>query len=167
MRFRNCILFSALALSAWGCPGQPPEAPQTDPAEVRRAIEHMNEQFAQAFNGKDFAAVAGFYTEDAILMPPNAEMAQGREAIQKALQTQIGPMENVNLSLSTLEVEVVENTAYEAGVYQLTLTLPEGQGQVDDRGKYVVIWKQRPDGNWALHWDIWNSSRIQPGGEEQ
>jgi hypothetical protein len=40
-------------------------------------------------------------------------------------------------------------------------TLSVAGGQVVDRGKYVVIWKQEGD-EWQWHRDIWNSSLPAP-----
>ena len=45
-------------------------------------IQAHNERFAAAFNSGDFAAVARLYAEDGRILPPGAEMMQGREAIQ-------------------------------------------------------------------------------------
>ena len=63
----------------------------------------------------------------------------------------------------TVRLEIVEaeghgDTAIEIGKYTLSW---EG-GNVLDRGKYVVIWKQE-SGQWKLHRDIWNSSLSAQG----
>ena len=49
-------------------------------------IEKANTKFEQAFNSGDSAAVAQMYTENAAVLPPDAEMAQGRAAIQNFWQ---------------------------------------------------------------------------------
>jgi ketosteroid isomerase-like protein len=53
--------------------------------------------------------------------------------------------------LEIVEAEDHGDTAVEIGRYTLS-----GGGQVMDRGKYLVIWKQK-DGQWQLHRDIWNT----------
>ena len=51
------------------------------------------------------------------------------------------------------------NTAIEEGKY----TLRGESGNVLDRGKYIVIWKQQV-GQWKLHRDIWTTS-LTPQGD--
>lgn len=121
---------------------------------VRTTIEANTKQFIEAFNKGDAAAVANLYTMDARLLPPNAEMVQGRANIQTFWQGAI----SAGLKMVSLETEHVEtqgNLAVEVGRY--TTTIP-GAGGVTrtDKGKYVVAWK-REGRNWKLAIDIFNS----------
>ena len=61
--------------------------------------------------------------------------------------------------LETVEAEGYADTAIEIGKY----TLSGEAGNIMDRDKYVVIWKQE-GGQWKLHRDIWNSS-LTPEGD--
>lgn len=45
--------------------------------------------------------------------------------------------------------------AYEISNFTLTIQ-PEGQEPIEQKGKYVVVWKQTADGSWKLHADIFN-----------
>jgi ketosteroid isomerase-like protein len=49
--------------------------------KLREKIDAANKGFVEAFNRGDLAAAMGVYTEDATILPPNAEMMKGREAI--------------------------------------------------------------------------------------
>ncbi len=44
------------------------------------------EGWADAFNAGDASAVAALYTEDGMIMPPNAETAKGHEAIEACVK---------------------------------------------------------------------------------
>jgi ketosteroid isomerase-like protein len=46
---------------------------------------------------------------------------------------------------------------HEFGNYALKIQ-PEGQAALEDKGKYIVLWKKMPDGSLKIHRDIWNSS---------
>jgi hypothetical protein len=48
---------------------------------VRDAIEAQNRKFANAFPQGDAEAIGRLYTSDAKVIPPDAEIASGREAI--------------------------------------------------------------------------------------
>src|SRR5438105_356630 len=49
----------------------------TDPV-----LNTLADAFADAFNAKDSAKVASFYTEDAVVMPPEQPMVKGRRNIE-------------------------------------------------------------------------------------
>jgi ketosteroid isomerase-like protein len=47
---------------------------------------------------------------------------------------------------------------FEIGQYALTIQSAEQETPIEDKGKYVVVWKKGDDGIWMLHVDIWNTS---------
>ncbi len=53
---------------------------ETAVGQVRKAIEEENEKFVEALRQGNAAALAAFYTEDTIVLPPNSEMIQGKES---------------------------------------------------------------------------------------
>ena len=123
--------------------------------QVRAEIEAANDKLVAALNGGDAAGIAVLYTEDAMLLPPNSEMLEGREAVQAFWQGGI----DMGIKEATLETEVVEargNAAYEVGKYTMIIE-PPGGPTISDRGKYLVVWK-RQEGSWKLHADSWNTS---------
>jgi len=123
---------------------------------IRDAIAAANEGFMAAFNGGDAAGVAALYTEGAQLLPPNADVTAGREAIQAFWQGAMD-MGIQSAQLEIVEVESHGDMAIEVSKY----TLCGESGQVLDKGKYIVIWK-RKSGHWKLHRDIFNSSMPTP-----
>ena len=121
---------------------------------VRDAIKSAVQNFTDAFDRGDAAAVAAWYTEDATLLPPDHPMTKGRDAIRAFWQ---GAM-STGVTEATLEtLEVVESGgdwAYEVGRFRMVLQ-PQGGERAEMTGKYVVVWKQHGDG-WRMHVDIWN-----------
>jgi len=124
--------------------------------DVRAAVEAVNKQFSQAIAKGDAEGCAGLYTATARVLPPSAEPVEGREAILKLWQGFVASGLR-DLALTTSEATASGDTAYEVGSY--VLKTPDGQ--VADRGKYVVVWKKE-GGGWKLHRDIWNSSQPAP-----
>src|SRR5262249_16014535 len=60
-----------------------PAAAQTGAADpARDAIEKGDKAFSDAFAKGDFKALAATYAEDAIVLPPDADMVKGRAAIE-------------------------------------------------------------------------------------
>ena len=132
-------------------------ANQGPSSEVQAAIAAVNENFMAAFKRGDAAGLANFYTENGQLLPTGSDFVTGRAAIQAFWQAAM------DTGRKTVRLEIVEaeghgDTAIEIGKY----TLSWEAGNVIDRGKYVVIWKQE-GGQWKLHRDIWNSSLSAQG----
>ena len=129
------------------------QAPDKEVPPVRKAIEAANQAFMAAFAAHDAAALAGFYTEEGKLLPPNAPIMEGRAAIQAFWQA-VMDMGIATAQLDILEVDALGNTAVEVSYFTLFLA----DGTVADQGKYIVEWK-RVKGQWYLHRDIFNSGR--------
>jgi uncharacterized protein (TIGR02246 family) len=121
-------------------------------SELREAIAAGNRSFMATFARGDAAGMAACYTPNGQLLPAQSDVVTGTEAIAAFWQSvmQMGIKE---ATLETVELEGMDDTAYEVGRY----TLRGEGGALMDQGKYVVIWK-RHNGQWKLHRDIWNSS---------
>jgi uncharacterized protein (TIGR02246 family) len=130
---------------------------QATSTEVRDAIAAANAKFMAAFGQRDATGLAALYTEQGQVLPPNGDFVTGKEAIQGFWQA-LMDMGIKEAKLEIVEAEGHGDTAIEVSKYAL-----QGEGgQVLDRGKYIVIWKQE-DGQWKLHRDIFNSSMPAPG----
>jgi ketosteroid isomerase-like protein len=103
-----------------------------------------------SFNAKDLDGVAALYTDDARLMPPNAEMTTGKDAVRAAF----GSMIDAGLSgeLTSVEAKVAGDIGYNIGTYKLM-----AGDDVVDTGKYMEIWHRGNDGEWYMANDTWNS----------
>jgi len=125
---------------------------QEEPANLLVEITEANKVFMETFKEGDTAVLASLYTEDGKVLPPNAGIIEGKEAMQVFWQAVIdmGVKEAV---LEIIEVEGHGDTAIEVSKFKMKDT----NGNVLNYGKYIVIWK-RVEGNWKLHYDIFNSS---------
>ena len=116
-------------------------------------IEEVASNFKAAFNAGDAAKIAGFYSEDAALLPPGADRVDGRPAIQTFWQGAIDAGMTM-VDLSTIEVHARNDMAAEVGAF--ILRVPGDSGTTDVEGQYIVIWKR--DGHtWQLYRDVWNT----------
>ena len=143
------------------CTTAPP--PDTT-AEDLQAIKAVSEQFVEAFNRGDAAAVAAIFIEEANLLPPNSPIIVGRESIQALYQGWFDAGVG-DLQATVTDLHVNGDMAHDVGKYTLTIQPEEGEAIIDD-GKYVEIWK-RENGSWKMDVDIWNSSLPLPAPEEE
>ncbi len=143
---RSLVVFIVVA---FGSPLKSDEPAKEDP---KKAIEEANRAFSAAYAKGDPKATAAMYTEKAKLLPPNAKVVEGRDAIEQfwksAMDAGIKEVE-----LTTVEAEAFGDTIVEQG----TAILYGKDKVVADRGKYFVVWK-KDVGKWKLHRDFWNSS---------
>jgi ketosteroid isomerase-like protein len=91
------------------------------------------------------------YTEDAEWLVPNAPSIKGRPAIAEAWKQLIGFGGN-NVRVDIGEVQECGDWAYEVG--RFAASVPDGP--VLNAGKYIVIWKRQPTGEWKTHRDVFN-----------
>jgi ketosteroid isomerase-like protein len=127
--------------------------------EVRRVIEEGTANFGKYIRAGDAASLASLYTEDACLLPPNSGLIRGRKAVQDFWGGAISGLGLKDAILTTVEVLGSGDFVIEVGEYLLKIQ-PKDKGTMEDKGKYIVVWKHTAQG-WKLHRDIWNTSLPQ------
>ena len=133
-----------------------PLVAKQDFVQVKNAIEEQGKKFIEVSLQGDAAAAAALFTEDAYLLPPNSELLQGKQATEAFWQTAWAQMKITELDTTTEELYGSGDMAYEVGKYTLKFQL-ESLESLEEKGKYVVIWKKMADGTWKRHVDIWNA----------
>lgn len=118
----------------------------------RHAIDKTNAEFVAAMNRGDIAAAVNVYMDNAKLLPPNAPAFTGKADIQGFWEGAAQALGVKSVSMKTVDLEFIGDTAIEHGEY--TLGLEAGE----DKGKFIVVWKRQADGTWKWHIDIFNSS---------
>ena len=136
-----------ISLAAAACAESP--APEPFP---QAAVDALIERFA----ANDAAGVASFYTEDAVMMPPDSEPLTGRAAIQEFF-TRTNAPGTPPVEFATVETLVLGDHAWRQGSFRVAG--PAADAPVS--GKFVELWK-KVDGAWLLHRDIWNANAPRP-----
>jgi uncharacterized protein (TIGR02246 family) len=124
--------------------------------EAKAGIAQSNAKWEAAVKAGDAAAIAALYTSDALVLPPDQEMAKGRAGAEKVFGGMLKAGVN-SVGLHTETVERAGDYAIETGTVTVTVQ-PEGKAAQTSNGKYVVVWKRQSDGSWQLHRDIWNDN---------
>ena len=120
-----------------------------------QAIRGQVDRWLQLVKAKDAASIAGLYTEDGAVMPPNAPIGKGHDAIQKTWAAMMGtPGFDLSFVPEQIIVSSSGDMALDRGTYKLNIA-PNGTAQADT-GKYVVVWR-KIDGQWKAAADIFNS----------
>jgi uncharacterized protein (TIGR02246 family) len=135
--------------------------------KIEQAIRDLDVQWAKAVEAKDLDKSVSYYSDDAIVLPPNASIATTKEAIRNIWKDLLASPGLV-FRWKTTKVEVAKSgdMAYSSGTYELTMNDAGGK-PVNDRGKYVVVWEKQADGKWMCGADIWNSDLPLPAPAEK
>jgi len=136
--------------------------PARDAAADEKAIRGDVDRWLQLVKAKDAAAISQLYTEDGVVMPPNAPVGKGRAAIQ---QTWASMLRTPGFDLAFAPEQIIISSsgdmALDRGTYRLTVA-PGGKPERDS-GKYVVVWR-KVGGSWKAAADIFNSDLPPSGG---
>ena len=122
-----------------------------------KALRDLDAQWSAAAGAKDLDKTVSYYSNDAIVMPPNASAATTRESIRSAWKEMLtSPGAAISWKATKVEVAKSGDLAYVSGTYEETMTDANGK-PVKDRGKYIEIFKKQADRTWKVVADIWNS----------
>jgi len=150
------LAFTALGLTYMACEkSSTPVTPSTQ--DDLAAINSMRERAVPVFNRGDADAFMAFFTDDAVVMAPNFPPAIGKQAVRALFQGLFGQFA-VEETLSSHEILLFGDWAFERGSYTATLTPRSGGGPIQDNGKIIFIWQRQSDGSWKIARDMWNTS---------
>ncbi len=129
MSLRLSVLSLTFIAAALAC--SPYRSIDTNPTNVRRAIDRENAFFIAAMARADAAAVA---------------------ATSHFLH-EVGP---VQVTIETAKVWVADALAYESGKWTYTFTQAGAGTRVAQTigGRYVTVWKPQADGGWKVMTDL-------------
>lgn len=144
----------AAALVATSCA---PKTASDSSAAGEAAILALDEQWSATAAKNDLEGTLAFYSDDAVLLPPNAPIAADQKSVRESWAGLLGPNTAVSWKVSRVEVAKSGELGYLYGVYKLTIKDPKGGPTVNDTGKILEIWKKQPDGKWKCIVDTYNS----------
>jgi uncharacterized protein (TIGR02246 family) len=151
-----------LALGVGACNRAAPEADRLSEEDVASIREVAERVVPERLLAEDWAGFAAVFTEDAVRMPPNEPLQQGREAIEAWASANWGPITTTELSQKALEIDGRGDLAYVRGSYSATVEVPGVPEPVKDVGKFLVILRKQPDGSWLVSTAIYNSDNPPP-----
>jgi ketosteroid isomerase-like protein len=143
------------SISAQPTAGSPSENVSIQPVE--RILRDLDAEWAKAAAAKDVEQTLAYYSNDAIVLPPNATSAATKEAIRNVWKDMLASPGLV-ISWKPIRVQVGKSgeMAWVSGTYELTMNDAAGR-PINDRGKYLEVWEQQADGTWKCRADMWNS----------
>ena len=119
--------------------------------KLEQALRDADSQWSKAAGAKDLDKTVSFYSDDAVVLPPNGTAKTTKDAIRALWKDLIGSVTSVSWTATRVEMAKSGDMACLSGTYELTMN--DG---TKDHGKYCEVWEKK-GGTWKCGTDIWNS----------
>lgn len=145
-RHALCVLLASVAVPGFSKPLAAQTA--TSVAEARAAILEASRAFSQAYVAGDTATLAGLYSEDALLMPPEGDL-RGHDAIAEYFHAPEGRRPAAH-GMDSRELRVEGGVAVDVGDWWVESS--DGERFTE---RYLIVWVRQFDG-WKIAYDMWH-----------
>jgi uncharacterized protein (TIGR02246 family) len=144
-------------LSTAACAPQTPAANPADVAATEATIRQLDADWVKAAATHRADAWTAFYSDDAVVLPPNEPTASDKASIHESMEAFLSlPALDVSWSLTKVIVATSGDLAYAYGTYK-TSAKDEKGNPFTDNGKVLEIWRKQSDGSWKCVVDTWNT----------
>lgn len=122
-----------------------------DDAEV---ILNLTNEWTYQIQSGDTQSLSGFYTQDAVMLPPTSEILLSHEAIQNywELIKSAGVTEYFTYPVS---VRIEGDTAYQTALWEANRHTSSGQ-TISMQGNISNVLVKQSDGSWKIKMQSWN-----------
>jgi ketosteroid isomerase-like protein len=153
---RNVSQSEPVSISQSSPSSSPSEKPSGTQA-VEQLLRDLDAEWAKAAATKDVERTIAYYSDDAIVLPPNATGAVTKEAVRNVWKEMLASP-GLAITWNPIRVQLAKSgdMGWVSGTYELTMNDPSGK-PINDRGKYLEVWEKQTDGNWKCRADMWNS----------
>jgi uncharacterized protein (TIGR02246 family) len=163
---KSIWVLAGILIVAAGC------APKADAPKDVAAIKALAVAWGPAITAGDAAALTEQFADGAIRLPPNGPIQVGKEAILSSLRAFLDLYSGEEVDVVE-DVRVVGDLAFArgTGASKSTPKVP-GAAVIDDKGKWVSVYRRQSDGSWKIVVDIWNSDlpvvqTLSPGSADE
>jgi uncharacterized protein (TIGR02246 family) len=123
-----------------------------DNKAIEQTLRDVNAQWSAAAATKDLEKTVSFYSDDAIVMPPNAPAETNKEAIRRGWKDFLDTASDISWKTTRVEIAKSGDLAVLTGTYDVTM-----KDGTKDHGKYCEVWEKQADGKWKCGTDMFSS----------
>ena len=118
-----------------------------------RALDDLRRRLEAAENEGDADYIAGLMAEDAVIMVPDFDVQEGREASARFIRSLLPGLHQHfrrRIRYVSAEIAVHGDLAFDRGRFAFTATPRAGGETTVANGKYLWMYSRSPDGSWQL-----------------
>jgi ketosteroid isomerase-like protein len=160
LKFRQAALLAAVCAALGGCAQKAP-----DNAAIEAMIRNHATAWVDAYNAGDADKTTASYSDDAVLMPPDAPAATGKDAIRQFLVADMAASKSAGASFALDGGDaygVSADTAWHSGNFHVNGPAGASLGT----GKFLEVWHLGKDAqgkpDWQIVRDMWNMDAPPP-----
>ncbi len=131
---------------------------EEDMEAVYGKIRQYESTFHKAFIDHDIEVAAGFYADDAILMPWRQNTLKGKKDITEYINKSFAELPMVAMTQKVCHVEGNSRMLYAVNMFTWTFKDPSSGQDSTIPGKGVHVWSLQRDGSWKILLDLNNPS---------
>jgi ketosteroid isomerase-like protein len=121
------------------------------------SIRAADAAWLKAYQAKDVGKSVGFFDEQGSMLVPNSPILTGKDAIAKFIARGFALQDyQITWHPNQAGVAVSGDLGYTSGTYTMSFKDVSGK-TISDTGKYLMVWKKQPDGEWKVLFDTSNS----------
>lgn len=122
------------------------------------AVQKGHEAFLAAMRGNDAKGLVPLLAPDVIFYPPNAATVVGPEGVRTWFQSIVDAMKTTSVTVAEHRITLAGDHAIEEGNFIWKLAPVGGGAPIEDRGRFLAVWKRHTDGSMKVVRNIWNST---------
>ena len=122
-----------------------------------KAVAEADQAWAAAFDAKDDARVMSFLDPGAAVFISNQPPATTPSEIADVFKPILSQDVTFHWHLLHVELSSTGDMAFTDGSYEVSYVGSSGN-TVNDKGKYITIWRLQKDGSWKVLRDIGNTN---------
>ena len=121
------------------------------------ALKKLDDEWSKAAGARDVDKTISYYSDDAVVMPPNIPTLAGKESIRTLWKSMLeSPGFSGGWKATKVDVARSGDLAYVSGTYEFN-EKDDGGKPMTDKGKYLEVWKKQADGGWKCVADMFSS----------
>lgn len=131
-------------------------------ASAEAAIREADANWSKVAESNNFEGFLSYYASDAQVLPPDAPMAAGSEAIRKTTKPYFDGNSVLRWQADRVEAARSGELGYVQGSYTITMKDPKAKPAVE-HGKFLEVWRRQSNGSWKCIMDMFSAD--QPPGK--
>jgi len=125
--------------------------------EKSQLLRRDAEWAAVASEGRDVECILSYWTDDAVVLPPNMPAVIGNAALRQYVESSLQiPGFRITWSSTDVAMSPDAQLAYLVSRNAITANAPDGR-PVTTYGRAITIWRRDSEGQWRCAVDMWNA----------
>lgn len=133
--------------------------PAANTSEADRQVLRAQLEVFESMTTPDWSRYLGYFTDDAILYPPDRPAIFGKPAAQAFYEAAFGGIASVSIDYSEPTIDIAGDLAVRRYEMVGTAFLDSGDS-FEARNKYIDVLRRQPNGDWKITVHAWSPNEA-------